>query len=171
MANFDIAHKLTSLSEGGYSNRKNDRGGETYAGISRKYWPTWPGWKVVDLKKRKYKEHIPELDSLVHRFYRAEFWNNVNGDKITSQKVANSIYDWFVTSEKAAIKRIQRILKLVEDGDIGPKTIAAINASNETKLLADIRESRRGFYMAIVSNDASQQENLNGWLKRADKFA
>ena len=36
--------------EGGLKliNVKNDRGKQTYAGISRRFWPNWDGWKLVD---------------------------------------------------------------------------------------------------------------------------
>lgn len=37
-----------SAKEGGYANVLGDKGGETYMGISRVYWPSWPGWPVID---------------------------------------------------------------------------------------------------------------------------
>ena len=44
MAYFGDAFKKLSIKEGGYVNDKDDAGGETYRGISRKYNPTWQGW-------------------------------------------------------------------------------------------------------------------------------
>ena len=37
--------------EGGYANVSGDLGGETYRGISRKNFPSWNGWEIVDEKK------------------------------------------------------------------------------------------------------------------------
>ena len=39
MANFSDAYALTSAHEGGYVNDPVDRGGETYRGIARRYFP------------------------------------------------------------------------------------------------------------------------------------
>lgn len=38
--------------EGGYANHKNDKGGETYRGITRKHNPNWNGWAFIDNVKR-----------------------------------------------------------------------------------------------------------------------
>ena len=34
--------------EGGYVDDRDDRGGETYRGISRNNFPDWKGWKKID---------------------------------------------------------------------------------------------------------------------------
>lgn len=51
MAYFGDAFKKLSIKEGGYVNDKDDAGGETYRGISRKYNPTWQGWTMIDSYK------------------------------------------------------------------------------------------------------------------------
>ena len=55
MANFQQAFQHTAAAEGGYSNNPKDKGGETYRGIARKYWPDWAGWIIVD----EYKRNMP----------------------------------------------------------------------------------------------------------------
>ena len=37
--------------EGGYANDPNDSGGETFRGVSRRNWPKWPGWPLIDRAK------------------------------------------------------------------------------------------------------------------------
>ena len=83
MADFEKAFRRMLANEGGLSlsDVKNDRGGQTYAGIARKHHPNWPGWKVVD------RGELPPLD-LVRNFYRREFWNAVRGDHIEEQGIA-----------------------------------------------------------------------------------
>ena len=44
MADFKVAFAKTIRFEGGYVNHKADKGGETYKGIARNFWPKWKGW-------------------------------------------------------------------------------------------------------------------------------
>lgn len=52
MANFKIALDKVLSREGGYINDPDDKGGETYKGISRKYNPDWKGWRIIDNTKK-----------------------------------------------------------------------------------------------------------------------
>ena len=65
---------------------KHDRGGKTYAGITRKNHPKWEGWKHLDAGS------TPPLQ-LVRDFYHAEYWMPVQGDKIIEQSVADVLMD------------------------------------------------------------------------------
>ena len=51
MADFATAYAPLAGFEGGWCNVQGDSGGETYAGIARRYWPDWPGWKLIDGEK------------------------------------------------------------------------------------------------------------------------
>ena len=79
MAQFEPAFQKTMKFEGGYVNDPDDRGGETYRGISRKHHPDWPGWGI--LKKAEENRYNIErrisddaLQAAVREFYQAEFW-------------------------------------------------------------------------------------------------
>ena len=48
MADFTKAINPVLVSEGGYVDDPDDRGGETVRGISRKHHPDWRGWIQVD---------------------------------------------------------------------------------------------------------------------------
>ena len=50
---FKYAYDLTNKAEGSYANDPDDKGGETYGGISRKNHPIWRGWFRVDEVKRQ----------------------------------------------------------------------------------------------------------------------
>jgi lysozyme family protein len=39
MTDFNQAFKITMNNEGGFSDNVNDRGGETWRGIARNFWP------------------------------------------------------------------------------------------------------------------------------------
>lgn len=104
MADFKIAFKRTGGFEGGWVNDPNDSGKETAFGISRRYHPTWAGWRIVDEQKQKanfprnLSQRKHELDPLIERFYRENFWNPIWGDKIRIQEVANTVYDFGVNA-------------------------------------------------------------------------
>ena len=114
MADFNIAYEPTSKNEGGYANVSGDTGGETYAGISRKWFPKWDGWAIVDKNKPLRHNQIikdDKLKSMVKSFYKKEFWDKVWGDRINNQDVANRTYDFAVNAGVgASIKNIQKSL-------------------------------------------------------------
>jgi lysozyme family protein len=70
---------------------------------------------------------------------------------------------------KQAALFLQRSLNVVADGVIGPKTLAAINAIPQDKILSLIYsyiDQRSDFYIDIVSREISQIMFLKGWLIR-----
>ena len=81
---FDKALAHTLQFEGGYANDPADSGGETYKGISRNNWPSWPGWKLIDEAKvqghrsAKAINHFfanhAAMAALISDFYNHQFW-------------------------------------------------------------------------------------------------
>ena len=131
MADFKIAYKKTGGFEGGWNHVKGDRGGETYKGIARNFFPRWAGWKIVDSKKPlKHNQIIKDsmLDDLVSMFYKSEFWDVLDADKIEDQTIANTLYDFGVNAGYGrSIKNLQQTLKLPITGKINKELIHAIN--------------------------------------------
>lgn len=127
MANFDEEFNRIIFVEGGYVNDKDDAGGETYLGISRKANPYWKGWEMVDAIKqqnpkslwnRKMKEHTG-ITRLAKELYKHKYWDIFKLDEIKSQKVARQIFDTAVNcGSKTAAKIAQRILGIKDDGKI-----------------------------------------------------
>lgn len=175
MANFRKAYLKTSTFEGGYSNHQSDKGGETYAGISRVNWPKWAGWKIIDRYKgaphsakeiTRVLSGSVELEDMVEAFYRAHFWKPIMGDDILSQGAADNIYDFAVNSGVGrAVRYAQRIAGAIEDGAMGPKTIKAINMCGED-FVARYKAARIDFINKIVARDDSQRVFLRGWTER-----
>ena len=169
MAEFTPAYLIGRDNEGGYSNRKSDKGGETYAGISRVYFPNWEGWGLIDMHKPIGQGDIIKdvvLDSKIKQFYYGNFWNKIKGDGIDSQAVASYFYDWSLTSG-GAIKKVQAALGVEADGVFGNGSLHALNEKGEA-FLAVLRDLRVDYYNAIVQRDPAQQPNLKGWLNRAN---
>lgn len=181
MANFKIAFDITNRNEGGYANNLDDKGGETYAGISRKNWPNWLGWSYVDEEKSIYHDNIAELNkalkadqvvrSLVENFYEKYFWDSLLLDQINDQQIGNAVYDFGVNSGTGtSAKKIQLAAGVTADGQIGPKTIAAINNKEPKTLYNAFCELRRAFYLGIIERDPSQKQFENSWLFRIKPY-
>lgn len=174
MADFLTAYKkYVEPFEGGYVNNKADKGGETYAGIARNFWSAWPGWQFIDLVKQKRviktNEKFEDLSQSVIDFYRA-MWDKQKFSLITSQEVANILFDFFVNSGSAAIKKVQELVGVSKDGSLGTNTLAAINKRNPATLHDQIKKARIDFYNAIVKRDPSQSVFLKGWMRRINSF-
>jgi lysozyme family protein len=173
MADFLHAYKTILSNEGGYSNRASDKGGETYAGISRRWNPDWSGWAIVDQHKPiKQGEKIPgeQMESLVRTFYKHTKWDRIQADRIGSQWVAEFTVDWLVTSDADAIIALQRAVGVHPDGKVGNNTLKAVNAADEAQLKETMLKARRVFYLDLLAKDPAQKANIKGWLNRVERF-
>jgi len=134
MADYKSAIKHVLLSEGGYVNDPTDAGGETYKGISRKNWPGWVGWLIIDSEKKKNNFHKvlnsnELLTESVIKFYKMYFWDKVGGDMIASQTIANLLVDSAVNEGvRPAVKRAQKIVLMAETGVISPELVEKLGA-------------------------------------------
>ncbi len=179
MGQFKISHALTMKWESGYAFVKGDAGLETYCGISRRWHPNWEGWAIIDevklTRKLKRGEIIENaiLNDMVETFYYSTLWTNVQGDKITNQSICNMLYDWTVTSNDDAAKHLQKLVGAKPDGDIGDKTIAAINAActnDASKLVAAYKMERIIFYTEL-SKKGENAKFLKGWINRVNSIS
>jgi lysozyme family protein len=195
MANFKEAYNITLGHEGGYVNDATDRGGETYKGIARKIHPTWGGWVIID----KHKSETNKLESVlnsdanlqlqVEAFYKKEFWDVANLDLISSQKIANKIFDAGVNQGiGSSVKYFKEALNLcggyglyypeiVVDGGLGKTSINTFDnymklitpyrnkESNEEVLFKSIDGLQFLRYYSIVSRDKSQYKFWYGWVR------
>lgn len=167
MADYFQAFERMIKNEGGYvlTDDPADKGGMTYAGISRKHWPQWDGWRIIDAGG------TPEAD-MVRRFYRLNFWQPIQGDAIISQAIAQTLFDFAVNAGvKTAVILAQTVLGTTPDGKLGPKTLAALNAAESGLFMARYALAKIARYAEIVRRDRTQQRFLLGWINRALKEA
>lgn len=163
MAQFEPAFEIMMNNEGGYklTNNKNDRGGQTYAGISRKFWSNWAGWAYID------RNEIPPT-ALVRDFYKTNFWDVIRGDDIIDNRIASSIFNFAVNAGiKVATKLAQIVVSVTPDGSIGEKTLAALNASSPTTFIPNYALAKIARYRDIVERDKTQLVFLKGWINRS----
>lgn len=184
---FIKAYVITLTSEGFYANHPNDRGGETFKGIARKFHPSWKGWVIVDEYKTKpnfpqnlYKV-VDALDELTREFYYKEFWLKMKLDQIRYQPILNELFDTGVNMGPAtAITDLQRSLNILNrnqkdypdlkvDGQIGSVTINCVNNHNYKKRIFNALNAYQGKrYIEICEKDKSQEVFFAGWLNRIE---
>ena len=132
MASFTRAFAKTVAAEGGYVNNPNDKGGETYMGITRKNHSKLKMWATIDklkttLTKRELNAALKkdgDVQAEVRIVYKTNYWDPLKLDDINSQPIANQFFD--VTKKrklKAAIKMMQRIANLPQTGRMNTQTI------------------------------------------------
>lgn len=186
---FDRAVKHTIHHEGGYADDPADRGGETYVGISRVYWPDWEGWAVVDSKKKlpgfpKLLYADPSMIRAVNTFYKTHYWDTISGDALDAldAEIAAEAFDVAVNmGTKRSGQFIQQALnifnrngstygEIVVDGKIGPATISTLRKFLEKdtpEMFLKVQLLQRGaFYMRIAEADETQERFIRGWINR-----
>ena len=121
MANFTKAIEVIILNEGGYVNNPDDKGGETYMGISRNAHPKSKIWQYVDKITAKYKttktinkylKQNNELTKLVKDIYKKDYWNPFNLDKEESQRLATQIFD---NAVNMGVNKTKQLLERVKN--------------------------------------------------------
>lgn len=150
MADFLTAYAPLARYEGGWCNDPADRGGETYAGIARAFFPDWPGWALIDAARSHpsfrqgaaaFSRHLaalPALTDAVRDWYRREWWDRLGLGNLP-QALADEIFEQSVNLGKGGAGRLlQRVINafnwdkghkrplfpdLVVDGAIGPRTL------------------------------------------------
>lgn len=209
MADFASYFPLLVRNEGGYVFDPHDPGGETWRGIARVPNPHWAGWPLVDAHKarpdwpadcRVYPrnglatallEKDPTLANLVREFYQAQYWNSLHLSEINSQCIASQLCDIGVNSGVGRVGHLAQYVLASSfgwqgaiDGQMGPATLAAINAAPAPAYYDALTATRRAFYQyraghpvappALVSllhsvrlvPDAAMQRFLPAWLGR-----
>lgn len=134
--NFDIAYDRLIKNEGGYVNDPDDKGGETYKGVSRKYHPNWKGWKIIDETKKtttkstlnKVLNSNTELDKYARAFYRANYWDSIRLDEVLNEGLKFQMFDDAVNrGVKSAIYSMQHLMGMTKTGKMSNELIYNIN--------------------------------------------
>jgi|SRR5438270_998913 len=144
----------------------HDAGGRTRFGIAQKFHPDLPEEFFTGPKE----EALAEAEQIME----TDYWNVLHLSEVESQDVANKLHDMAVNMgvHQAGVYAQRavnsQLLLLNEDGNIGPKTLAAINAIDPQVYYGLLCQFSAWHYRHIAANNPSQAENLNGWLKRAE---
>jgi len=178
---FDTAVNYVLANELGLEIDPSDPGGITNMGISLRFLRNV---SPESLKRAGIFEPVGEqtirnltLDQ-AKLLYRSEFWDKASFDRIMNQNLVNYLFDCTVNMGLTqAVKCIQRACwaimndrqSLTDDGNLGNKTLDAINQSG-FYLLPVLRAERAGFYRRLVALDPSRNNDLKDWLNRSYKI-
>ena len=139
-SNFDKALNAVLKSEGGFVNHESDPGGMTNLGCTKATWEAWVGHPVDEKAMRA----LTPAD--VAPLYKKKYWDAVKGDELPIG-IDYMVFDFAINSgPRMASKVLQRCVGSVEDGAIGPKTIAAVSSKNQQELIRDYAKRRLSFY-------------------------
>lgn len=146
--------------EGGWSDVITDKGGATYCGITLATYQQYFG-----KNKTKYDLRNISNDEWLHIF-NVGYWNPWKADQIKNDSIALLCVDMgFNSGVKNAIKRVQTALGCNADGIVGPKTLAALNATPSYEVFYKIWRMRCKYYVSLAGS-GNQLSNLRGWINR-----
>lgn len=128
---FDEAFEKLIGHEGGYVNDARDPGGETNWGISKRSYP------AVDIKALT-------LDG-AKLIYRRDFWDRCRADQLPAE-LRFDLFDGAVNSGVVqSVRWLQQSVGAVDDGVLGPLTLAAVAAMNPAAVAARYNGNRLMF--------------------------
>ena len=152
---FDGAFDLLMDIEGGYVCDKNDSGGETKYGISKK---SYPNEDICNLTLERAKE-----------IYKRDYWDRCKCDQLPDC-LSVALFDFAVNSPaKTAIKKLQKALGVKQDGVIGNQTIGAANRLNPRQVLDNYIDYRLEYIAEIIRKKPKQKKFERGWTNRINR--
>jgi lysozyme family protein len=165
MARFEDAIPIIMAHEGGWASDGLDGGGTNF-GITYDTFKTVRGASAT-------LEDLRELSADgAAEIYRHAYWLPVY-DLIDDQQVGTKTFDMAVNmGHRQSHVLVQRACgdcgyRLIEDGRIGPASLAAINSCQPHPLLLAIVHNQVDFYRTLAAQDPKFQPFLSGWLTRA----
>ena len=152
--------------EGGYVDHAADRGGPTNFGITMaklREWRNDPNLTANDVRMMRRGEAA--------LIYHSDYIKKPGFDLITHDVLRQQVIDFGVNSGPGtAARKLQKVLGVTQDGNLGPVSMAAIRRMGAAKANNLLMAERIKFMGKIVSTDHSQAAFINGWLNRALEF-
>jgi len=174
MASFDLYLPQLLKFEGGYVDDPADSGGATNLGITM---ATFQRYAQSVLGEAPTPDALRALNpEQAGAIYKLEYWDKLDGDQIASQPLAEILFDFYVNAGTEAVLLLQRILLqlgatgLATDGEMGPVTLAALQAADQAQVYALYRQGRIDYYEQLAQERPVDEKFLQGWLARAEWF-
>lgn len=137
--NFARALALVLKSEGGWSDNPADPGGATMKGVTLANFRTY-------VKSDATKDDLRRItDAQLATVYRRFYWDAVVGAELPDG-VDYAVFDFAVNSGPSrAVKYLQGCVGVLQDGRIGPATLAAVRARPAATVINDLCDARLAF--------------------------
>src|SRR5882672_8867480 len=147
MASFDAFFPTLLRHEGGFVDDPADPGGATNKGVTL---------ETFQSSAKKYLGIEPTLANLraltgeqAAKIYKPLYWDEVRGDDIGLQALANIVFDFQVNAGGSASRLLQRVLNelgaqppLAVDGEIGAGTLSALAGVDQTAVYRRYKQGR-----------------------------
>jgi lysozyme family protein len=173
-----VAVKRTLGKEGGYSNRKSDRGGETIFGVSRKKNPKWEAWPLVEkYSPRKLAVKDKRILAMAAQLADKRYGRPIGAHLMPDQDILNEVFDTaYNMGPRTAARIFQRSLNYLSvtprgkklfrdlkvDGKPGTKTMKAcraiLKAGGKDVLLKQLDIFQGGGYVKIIDRDQAARK-------------
>lgn len=152
----------------GFANDPADTGGATMCGV------TLAAFQAYMKEARHQAVGVTELKAISYAtwldIFKKKYWDRWQGDKIVNQAIANIVVDWVWASGAYGITRVQRLLGVKTDGQVGPKTLAALNARSPLPLWGAIKNDRLKYINEIIARRPANEKFRKGWVSRINDF-
>ncbi|MEO6077589.1 MAG: glycosyl hydrolase 108 family protein [Candidatus Andersenbacteria bacterium] len=168
MGDFQKALSLVLKHEGGIANVVGDNGGITNFGISLRFYK----------KKVKVDATPDDIKALTvddaTNIYKTFFWDRQPYAEIVSQPIASKAFDFSVNmGPSVANSLLQKAINsvsgahLVIDGQLGAKSLDAINKCDADDLWCALVAQAISHYASIAEHNENDKKFLKGWINRA----
>lgn len=152
MSRFDEAFDRLISHEGGYSNHLDDPGGETMYGVTKRV-AMQEGYDgpMQNLSRKRASE-----------IYKSAYWDRAKADQYDFA-IGFQLFDAAVNHGIGnAIRFLQRAVRVIDDGIVGPMTLSAIEATTVTDVLMRFNAERLDFYANLTAFSTFGR----GWTRR-----
>jgi lysozyme family protein len=146
--------------EGGYVNHPADPGGMTNLGVTKRVWEEW-------IKRPASESDMRSLTrEMVEPLYKQRYWDAVRGDDLPSG-VDLCVFDCAVNAGVGRSSRfLQRVVGVVQDGKIGPRTLAAVLRKEPQTIISEFCHYREQHYRSLDTFATFGK----GWMRRLDSI-
>jgi Glycosyl hydrolase 108/Predicted Peptidoglycan domain len=159
-ARFDACMPFIFKAEGGYSDNANDPGGPTNFGITLATLKAYDGDQ--NLTADAVKALTPEM---AKEIYRTAYWNRMQCGSLPPG-LDLEVFDFGVNAGPSeAVKTLQKIVGVTQDGSIGPITLAALGQLKPKDVIGRYADARLAFYKAVNNPEFEQ-----GWANRVSQI-
>lgn len=146
--------------EGGFVDHRHDKGGPTKFGITKGTLSRWRG-RMVTVADVKALELGEARDIYLTQYVEQPGFLDI------AEPLRTHLVDFGVHSGPAnAIRALQRVLGLTQDGVLGPVTRAALAARDLNEVTREVWQARVRFLAHLVAIRPTQIDFLDGWLNR-----
>lgn len=161
---FARAYRFTRSQEGGYWPGGSSDPNPTDRGVRQ---DTYTQFRV---DHSEHPRDVREMTEDECRTIYEGYWFRSHADQMPTSEVALCHFDMaFNAGERAAAEMLQRVVGVTVDGQIGPRTLAAVREAardDHKALLVRLTGARASRFRRLADKRPELAPNLKGWLRR-----